>query len=801
MHLSNMIQIYRGFLKLFGTVAINAMFFYIFIYIGRLIQTPNLINYSFSLFLIIASNVILWRIGVFNKSDSNINERLFREFTENITEVFWRSTPDLSKTIYVSAAYDEIWGRSRLNLLNNPQEWFESIIPEDQNRVKNTLLQLTDENTPNVTFEYTIQRPDGDLRQIYTRGFKFKNRNGELVNILGISTDITGYKREQKTKIILKEIKNILDNKKDLAIIVPNLLRTICVAFKWDYGEMWLIDKEENVLRSVNIWDNTERDFTSEFDKKSQLIIFKPGDILPGEIWNQKKLIWVENIESVELLRTIEAAQAGFNSAVGIPLFMNNDIIGVLDFFSHEIKKPDEITINILEKINEEINLFIGKKHTQDQIIYVSRHDAQTFLLNQSALKDKIKKILLKSADTISILLLEINNFNIINSTMGFESSNFLLERIVERLRKVTPQPDDQLGRYETNIFAFCLTYRKVEEIIDFSHVILDLFDEPFFINHEDIFLSVNIGITINALSENDINTLFKQANLALNQSIQTGKNNFTFFSSEISNITHDKLLLETSLRHALINNEFILYYQPKVNLITGEIAGVEALIRWQHPLKGLLSPADFIHLAEETGLILQLDEWVLREVFALIKNDWPMNPNGKGLIAINISPQHFKPKNDIISYIKNLMQEFNINPKLIEIEITENVALNKSKYDLNLLNKLIKMGFYISLDDFGTGFNSLNYLLHIPAHTVKIDKSFIDGLPNNKNSIAIVRAVITLCHSLDKKVIAEGVETLEQLQFLKQEDCDEIQGYYFSRPVPINELKNLISEHKKLAL
>ena len=177
------------------------------------------------------------------------------------------------------------------------------------------------------------------------------------------------------------------------------------------------------------------------------------------------------------------------------------------------------------------------------------------------------------------------------------------------------------------------------------------------------------------------------------------------------------------------------------------------------------------------------------------------MNPHGRGLISINISPMHFKAQKDICSYIKQLIQEYNINPKLIEIEITENVLLDEDPNNLRILNKLINMGFNLSLDDFGTGFSSLKYLLRVPAHRIKIDKSFIDGLPNNKNSIEIVRAVITMSHSLNKKVVAEGVETLEQVQFLKQEGCDEIQGYYFSGPVPIKQFKALLSEHKTLIL
>ena len=799
MFLGKILQIYKRPLLIIGTIAIAALLFFTFFFTEQIFNTPTLIRIMPAILSMALFTIILGWIGIFNTHKSNVNERLFTEFAENINAVFWQVTPDLSQTLYASAAYDEIWGLSRKNLFKSPNEWFESIVAEDQERVRNTLLSLTQEDITNVVFEFKIKRPNGDLRHIHTRGFKFKNKKGELINILGISTDITTDKKEEQAREILNDIKNVLNQESYLAIVTPKVLKIICMARNWDFGEMWLVDKEANVLRSISIWDNAEWDIPTRFDTKSQCMTFRPGVSLPGEIWKLGQLLWIENLDDVELIRMKEAQQAGFHSAVGIPIFMHNKIIGVLDFFSNDIKKPDEITISMLKTVCEQMGQYIEKKHTEDQVIYASRHDAQTFLLNQSALKDNLKKLLATSANKIAVLLFEIDRFKLINSIMGYEASDFLLKMVVDRFRKIIPQPDDQLGRYETNVFAFYLPFHMADELIQFSHALLEIFEVPFFINQEYIYLSANIGISTNSDSGNDINDLFKHANLALDKSIKAGKNNFNIFSSEISTIVKEEFNLEASLRQAINNNELCLHYQPKVNLITGEISGVEALVRWQHPVKGLLPPADFIGLAEETGLIIQLDEWVLREVFTLIKNNWPMNPNGRGLISVNISPQHFKAKNDIFSYIKGLIQEFNVNPKLMEIEITESVILDESRYNSNVLNKLRDMGFNLSLDDFGTGFNSLNYLLRVPVNSVKIDKSFIDGLPDTKNSIAIVRGVITLCHNLDKKVIAEGVETREQVQFLKQEGCDEIQGYYFSRPVPINEFKALIAEQKKL--
>ena len=472
------------------------------------------------------------------------------------------------------------------------------------------------------------------------------------------------------------------------------MLKIICMSRNWDLGGLWLVDKEAKVLRSISIWNNSEWDFKNDVHLKSQKIPFRPGFILPRKVWKLGELVWIEDIRTANLIRLNDAARAGYRSAVGVPIFMKGEIIGVLDLFSRVINKPHEITKNMLKTISDQIGQYIASKLGEDQMIYASRHDAQTSLLNLSALRDNLKKLKVSPPNKLALILFEIDRFKLINSVIGNEAKDLLFKMIVDRFRKISPEFEDQFGRYDTNIFARYLTFHVVDELIQFSKALLNIFNEPFYINQQYFYLAANIGMSISSGSKTNINALFKQANFALDKSIKAGKNNFNFFSSELSDIVHEQLILETSLRNAFSNNEFCLYYQPKVNLKTGEISGVEALVRWQHPIKGLIMPADFIYLAEETGLIIQLDEWVLREVFKLIKNDWPLNPNGKGLIAINISPQHFKVKNDIFSYIKSLMQEFNVNPNIIEIEITESILLENLPYALKVLNKLVDMGF-----------------------------------------------------------------------------------------------------------
>ncbi len=264
--------------------------------------------------------------------------------------------------------------------------------------------------------------------------------------------------------------------------------------------------------------------------------------------------------------------------------------------------------------------------------------------------------------------------------------------------------------------------------------------------------------------------------------------------------------MLEMDLRKALLENQFCLYYQPKVDLKTGHICGLETLIRWQHPEKGLLSPASFLQVAEETGLIIPIGEWVLREAFHQIKtrevfgnDNIPISLNLS--IALNLSIYQLSERHNLLDYIKKLIKEFDVNPTLLELEITESILAKDIDSILEFLNSIKKMGIKISLDDFGTGYSSLKYLHLFSIDSIKIDKSFVDGLPHNQHNMAIVRAIIALSHSFNMRVIAEGVEKEEQLKYLIKENCDEIQGYYFSKPLSMHDINKLIKKNKPLTV
>lgn len=308
----------------------------------------------------------------------------------------------------------------------------------------------------------------------------------------------------------------------------------------------------------------------------------------------------------------------------------------------------------------------------------------------------------------------------------------------------------------------------------------------PFALDTQEFHLTASIGISTYPADSEDLQSLLKNADVAMYRAKELGKNNFQFYSAQMNIHTLERLALESSLRGALERNEFVLHYQPKVDIRSGRIIGMEALVRWQHPTKGLIPPMQFIPLAEETGLIVPIGEWVLRTACARNKS-WQEQGLPPLCIAVNLSARQFTYEN-LLKDVARVLNETGLDAAFLELEITESMVMHDPEHAIELLNKLKTMGISISIDDFGTGYSSLSYLKRFPIDSVKIDRSFIKDLPLDGDDAAITQAIIAMAHGLKLKVIAEGAETGEQLSFLRAHECDVMQGYYFSKPLPEHE-------------
>ncbi len=384
-------------------------------------------------------------------------------------------------------------------------------------------------------------------------------------------------------------------------------------------------------------------------------------------------------------------------------------------------------------------------------------------------------------------MFLDLDRFKVVNDTLGHAIGDELLRHVAHRLAGCV-RVGDTVCRFSGDEFVLIVNdLAEAEDARLIAQKVLQAFADPFRVGGHEIFVSTSIGISMYPTDCEDEEALLKDADAAMYRAKESGRNNFQFYTREMNARAMYRLKLENSLRHALERGEFRLHYQPKACLHTGRVTGVEALLRWERPDHGLVPPADFVPLLEDTGLIVPVGEWVIAEACRQIAA-WRASGREPVSIAINISARQFAARN-LGEIVKRVLDEHGADPRYIELELTESLLMVNTEEAVRTLEYLKSMGLRLSIDDFGTGYSSLSYLKRFPIDALKIDRSFIDEITTDVGDATITRAVIGMAHNLGLKVVAEGVETEEQISFLSANGCDEAQGYYFARPRPAGEI------------
>ncbi|MGN7612271.1 putative bifunctional diguanylate cyclase/phosphodiesterase [Magnetococcales bacterium HHB-1] len=448
-------------------------------------------------------------------------------------------------------------------------------------------------------------------------------------------------------------------------------------------------------------------------------------------------------------------------------------------------------------------NLQQQQKHLEHLLKQKTESDELTGLPNRNRFYDRLSQAMAmasRSKTNVVIMLLDLDKFKRINDSMGHHIGDQLLKKVAKRLVSCVRE-SDTIARPGGDEFIILLpNLLHIPHIELVASKIQRAFDKPFNLHAEGevkaIYISTSIGIT---LYPNDASTgeeLVKNADNAMFQAKKAGRNTFRFFTPEMNTAAKERVKLESDLRYALDHNQFELYYQPKVALKTGQIAGMEALIRWNHETTGMISPGIFIPLAEETGLIVPIGEWVL-ETACIQTKQWIDQGFSDLKVAINLSARQFGDHKRLLQKIRRVLQKTGLSPNNLELEITESMVMEDVDQAIITMEKIKDMGIDIAVDDFGTGYSSLGSLKRFPIQTLKIDQSFVRELSRESNDAAIVSAIISMANKLSLSVVAEGVETAEQLQFLKQDACNEIQGYFFSKPLPKEDFFKLLQENR----
>jgi diguanylate cyclase len=435
-------------------------------------------------------------------------------------------------------------------------------------------------------------------------------------------------------------------------------------------------------------------------------------------------------------------------------------------------------------------------RRANEQLHHLVLHDNLTRLPNRTLLEDRITQAISSAqglGKLFAVMLLDLDRFKTINDSLGHHYGDKLLQAVAQRLT-ATLRAEDTVARIGGDEFVVLLKeIGEPQAAANIAQKLLTALSEPFYIEDQEQNMSSSIGISIYPNDGLDLRALMVNADGAMYHAKKMGRNNYQFFTREMTAVASARLELEKSLRRAMENREFELHYQPKVNVKSGAVTAMEALIRWRDPQKGLISPVEFIPLAEELGLIIPLGAWVL--ITACQQNkQWQAAGLPRIRVAVNLSAVQFRQKN-LVEFISQVLQDTGLDASFLELEVTESVIMQNAEEATLVLEKLHGKGIHISIDDFGTGYSSLSYLKRFPLDTLKIDRSFVRDISSDPDDAAIVKSVIALAHSLRLGVIAEGVETEEQLAFLSALGCDEYQGYYRSRPVPAEEFAQLLRE------
>jgi diguanylate cyclase (GGDEF)-like protein/PAS domain S-box-containing protein len=456
--------------------------------------------------------------------------------------------------------------------------------------------------------------------------------------------------------------------------------------------------------------------------------------------------------------------------------------------------------IAVIQDISENKRAAAALKESEEQFRRLAHYDSLTRLPNRSLFYDRLAHGIAQARRngwTLAVLFIDVDRFKHVNDTFGHTAGDQLLKQVSERLSGCI-RSDDTVGRLSGDEFAIVLSRLTApEDAATVAQKIVDELNLPFQLEGAELYVTASIGITVYPNDSEDQDALIRNADVAMYRAKERGRNNYQFYTAELTRRTREMLNMESELRRALERDEFVMHYQPKVSLATGQITGVEALLRWRHPERGLVPPGDFIPLLEETGLIVQAGEWVLKAVCEQIKT-WERAGIEPLPVAVNLSARQFLAP-DLAGSIRRVLEAHEVKPELLEVEITESAIMTNADEAIRTLETLEALGVKTSVDDFGTGYSSLSYLKRFPLHALKIDRSFVRDITSDPDDATITQAVISMAHSLKLKVVAEGVETAAQLEFLERYGCDEVQGYLYSKPIPGEECGIMIADDARL--
>ena len=685
------------------------------------------------------------------------SEKLNKELKERMELALFGSKDGLwdwnilDNSIYFSPSWKEMLGFKDSELPNLISSWVDRIHPDDREKTERNIKLNIDGETEYIDNTHRLKHKDGHWVWILERGKTIFNEDNQAIRTIGTHTNIT--KEKEKQLLFLKQAQ-IIEQIHD-AVISIDLNGYIT---SWNRGA-------------------------------TKLLLYKPEDVIGKQIemiyLKEDYHLFKNYIEHLDKYgeykiegRLVKKSHSVMYTEMSLSLLHdeNGKSIGRIGY-CQDITKRKEAERNLIEQKNI--------------LHHQAHHDALTGLPNRKLFNQRLEdgvKSAKNNRTILALFFIDLDRFKQINDSLGHDIGDKVLNIISERLNS-TIDVKNTLARLGGDEFTIILNgIEKIEDVSDIANRILKITNKPIFIDKHILYISISIGISLYPQDGIDARSLVKYADAAMYKAKDDGRNTFQYYSADMTQKALERVTMTTSLKQALYNEEFVLYYQPQINAKDNVMIGMEALIRWQHPTMGLLTPNSFIALAEETGLIIDIDKWMIEMSIKQFKKWYDMALNPK-ILSINISFVQLE-KDDFLETLERIMRENSFSPEWLELEITERQVMQKPKDAIEKLIQISKLGIAIAIDDFGTEYSSLSYLKKLPIDKLKIDKSFIDDILNNREDKAITKAIIILAQNLNLDVIAEGVERLEQKEFLLKEGCNLMQGYYFSHPIDTEEIE-----------
>ncbi len=488
----------------------------------------------------------------------------------------------------------------------------------------------------------------------------------------------------------------------------------------------------------------------------------------------------------------------GLDAGLDTGIVCEDRVFGVIGVYADGARAFGEDDVNFLTRIAHILATAVERQDARDRLTWLAQYDSLTNLPNRRRLSTSLEEAIGRAAQSgqrTAVMFVDLDRFKNVNDMLGHGVGDQLLVQAAKRL-EACAGPADVVARLGGDEFALVLP--SVVGNADAASVaerVVEALAQPFYLEGQPLFVSASVGIATYPEDGGDAETLLKNADTAMYGAKNNGRNNYQFYAAAMHESTAQRLQLESQLRQALERGEFLLHYQPKLDLAAGSISGFEALLRWNHPQRGLVPPLEFIPILEETGLIIQVGEWVIEEVCRQLR-EWEAQGMALAPMAINLSARQLQ-QDDLVGAVERIVRAAGIDPTLLEFELTESMLMTNPEAAVETLSRIKALGMRLSVDDFGTGYSSLAYLKRFPLDALKIDRTFVRDLPGDSDDAAITKAVILLAHSLNLKVVAEGVENVEQIRELEKYDCDEIQGYYIGRPVPGADCARLLAREQ----